>query len=145
MVDGSHNPQAAGVLAGAIAEAWPDAGRRPVLVLGVLADKDVAGIVRSLEPVAGGFIATEPESPRALSAADLASVIAEVTGAGPIETLPLVAALETAASRPAGAVVAGSITTAGQARALLRRGSRQGSRRRAPSGRTAGRSARIRA
>ena len=66
VVDGAHNPQAARVLAGAIAEAWPDARRRPLVVLGVLADKDAAGIVRALEPVAAASSRREPDSPRAL-------------------------------------------------------------------------------
>jgi dihydrofolate synthase/folylpolyglutamate synthase len=60
VLDGAHNPQAAGVLAGAIAEAWPDAAARPTCVLGVLADKDADGIVRALTPAVTTFVPGPP-------------------------------------------------------------------------------------
>lgn len=124
VVDGSHNPQAAAVLAESIAAAWPDAARRPVVLLGVLADKDAAGIVRELAPVASRLVACAPESPRALDAAELAAVACRVTG-GAVEyheTLleALDALLGDAGVREGGLVVTGSLTTAGQARNALR-------------------------
>lgn len=121
VVDGSHNPQAAAVLAGAIADAWPDSACRPALVLGVLADKDAAGIVEALVPVVAGFVATEPDSPRALPAADLGAIVARITGRDPHIAASLADAVLGAAGRfGQGTVVAGSLTTAGQARRLLR-------------------------
>ena len=120
IVDGSHNPQAAAVLAGAIADAFPHA--RPAVLLGVLADKDARGIVAALAPAVSRIAVTQPESPRALSAEALGAIVAEVTGAPPSASYDSIGdALE--AMLPAsgeGLVVTGSITTAGQARRLLR-------------------------
>jgi dihydrofolate synthase/folylpolyglutamate synthase len=121
IVDGSHNPQAAAALAGAIVDAWPDARRRPLIILGVLADKDAAGIVEQLVPVAGGFVVTAPDSPRARAAADLAATVESVSGVRPRVADTLSEALATAFSDASyGIVVGGSLSTAGQARRLLR-------------------------
>jgi len=121
IVDGSHNPQAASVLAGAIVDAWPDPSSRPVVVLGVLADKDAEGIVSALAPVVSGFVVTAPDSPRALGAGALGSVVEGVCECAPTIIEPLSAALHHALSLSAtGIVITGSLTTAGQARTILR-------------------------
>ncbi len=62
VIDGAHNPQAAGVLAEAVLDAWPDDRSRPLCVLGVLTDKDADGIVRALAPAVDGFVVTQPDS-----------------------------------------------------------------------------------
>ena len=123
LVDGSHNPQAAAVLAGAVRDAFPDPHARPTVLLGILADKDVRGIVEALVPVAGAIAVTSPDSPRALPAETLATLIADVTGAPPAAGVfstvaDALAALEP--TSPAGLLITGSITTAGEARGLLR-------------------------
>ena len=122
LVDGSHNPQAAAVLADAVREAFPDPASRPKVLLGVLADKDARGIVEALAPVAGGFAVTRPDSPRALDEALLARIVAEVTGAMPAVFCTLPDALGTLAGAGAHSslLVSGSLTTAGQARGWLR-------------------------
>ncbi len=121
IVDGSHNPQAAAYLARAIAAAWPDRTRRPLVVLGVLADKDAAGIVRALAPVASEFIVTAPRSVRALDAETLAGIVERETGREARIAVPLVRAVDQAVRDGAyGVVVTGSLTTAGQARTALR-------------------------
>ena len=122
VIDGAHNPQAAGVLAEGILDAWPDDRSRPLCVLGVLTDKDAAGIVRALAPAVDGFVVTQPDSPRARAAADLAAIVEYETGSWP-EIRPALAdaiahAREHAGAR--GAIVTGSLYTAGQARSLLR-------------------------
>lgn len=117
VVDGSHNPQAAAALADAIAEAFPEP---PLVVLGVLSDKDARGIVTALVSAAGGFVVTAPDSPRALPAHVLAGVVRELTDLPVHVVEPLDAALRYAlASGSSGVVVTGSLTTAGQARNLL--------------------------
>lgn len=121
VLDGAHNPEAAGALAGAIAEAWPDPSARPVAVIGILGDKDAEGIVRALAPVVGGFVCTASSTSRAMPAEGLADVVERVTGTRP----PVVADLPSAVEhgrrlgRSAGAVVTGSLYTVGEARALL--------------------------
>ncbi len=120
VLDGAHNPQAAAVLATAVIEAWPHAPERPLALIGVLADKDVEGIVRALAPAVSGFVCTAPDSPRALPADDLARIVEAVTGS-PCATVPLAAvdAAWAGFTAPAGLVVTGSLYTAGQVRGKL--------------------------
>lgn len=118
VIDGSHNPQAALVLSEAIADAWPHPDARPVVLLGVLADKDAVGIVEALAPVAGRFAVTAPGSPRAMLSQDLALIVRSVTGVAPEVYSTVRAALDAlAASSSEGLVVTGSLITAGEARA----------------------------
>jgi len=124
IVDGSHNPQAAAVLADAIREAFPDPNARPTVLLGVLADKDAIGIVAAIAPVAAAIAVVAPHSLRALPAGDLAAAVADVTGTTPAAFDSVAQALEALlATALTGLVVTGSLTTAGQARGLLRDGS----------------------
>lgn len=123
VVDGSHNPEAAGVLARAIEDAWPDPRMRPIVLLAVLSDKDAEGIVRALAPVAASIEVTESESPRALPATELAGVVERITGHACVSHATLRAGLASGlATARHGMVVTGSLTTAGQARLLLRSG-----------------------
>jgi dihydrofolate synthase/folylpolyglutamate synthase len=122
VIDGAHNPQAAAVLAEAVAEAWPDTGRRPWCVLGILADKDAEGIARALAPFVRRFVVTRPAAARALEVEVLARRVEAATGVRPqtapdlTRAIPL--ALESAGE--AGVLVTGSLYTAGEARTLLR-------------------------
>jgi dihydrofolate synthase / folylpolyglutamate synthase len=122
IIDGAHNPQAAAVLATAVAEAWPDAHRMPWCVLGVLADKDAVGIVAALDPVVERFVVTQPHSGRAREAGDLAGIVENVTGAWPEIVPDLAEALAHAREHAdaSGVLVTGSLYTVGEARRLLR-------------------------
>lgn len=117
VIDGAHNPEAADVLAGAIVEAF--GAQRPVIVLGVLSDKDAEGIVCALAPIAARFVCTQPDSSRARPAAALAEIVREVTGEAPDVAPTVRQALTVVAA--AAAVVTGSLYAAGEARALLLR------------------------
>ncbi len=72
-LDGAHNPGAARELAAF----WEEhlAGRRILLVFGAMRDKAVDEIAGLLFPRAAAVIFTEPNSPRAISAARLAHVV----------------------------------------------------------------------
>jgi dihydrofolate synthase/folylpolyglutamate synthase len=121
VLDGAHNPQAAAVLARAVTEAWPDPASRPMVLIGVLSDKDAEGIVRELAPVAGGFVCTSPASDRALSADEMARVVEGVTGT-PCATVSLSdvdRAWAAHAARGGGLLVTGSLYTVGQVRSRL--------------------------
>lgn len=118
VVDGSHNPEAARVLAAAIRESF--AGAWPRVLLGVLGDKDARGIVEALSDVAAGFAVCAPDSPRALAADDLAVVVRDVAGSDPQRYAGVsdaVEALVAPGRQPL--VITGSLTTAGQARSIL--------------------------
>ena len=123
IVDGSHNPQAARVLADALCEAFPLAAERPGVLLGVLADKDAAGIVAALGEAATIVATVTPDSPRALPARDLATIVEETTGARPQAYASVPEALGGLLGRSgSGLLITGSLTTAGEARGQLRDG-----------------------
>lgn len=72
--DGAHNPQGAGVLAKSIRKYFKD--KHVHLVVGILADKDVDGVLSELIPNAHSATAVTPPSPRALNNKVLAEKIA---------------------------------------------------------------------
>ena len=73
VIDGGHNPQGAGVLADSLRDVFPD--KRPVFLVGILADKDYRSMLRAVAPLASAFVCVTPPNPRALDAADLAEAI----------------------------------------------------------------------
>ena len=75
VIDGGHNPQGAGVLADSLRDVFPD--KRPVFLVGILADKDYRSMLRAVSPLASAFVCVTPPNPRALDAADLAEAIRE--------------------------------------------------------------------
>ena len=75
VIDGGHNPQGAGVLADSLWDVFPD--KRPVFLVGILADKDYRSMLRAVAPLASAFVCVTPPNPRALDAADLAETIRE--------------------------------------------------------------------
>ena len=130
LLDGAHNPAGAAVLAQALDDLRPllagGADRRPpplTLVMGAMADKDVAGVVRALaasRALAGArVICTEVQAARVLPAGDLAALWS--TAGFQVRTVrPPAAALDLAlATAPGPVVVAGSLYLVGAIRALL--------------------------
>jgi len=111
LLDGAHNPSGATALAGSLPDVF--GARRPrVAVVGVLEDKDAAGMLETLLPHVDQVVFTRPANPRALSPATLVT-LAEKLGGPPAETVASPrAALERARelAGPDGAVLAtGSI------------------------------------
>ena len=123
VVDGAHNPHAAAALAATLDEGEV-VGRRPVtLLLGVLADKDVSGIVAGLAGIATTVVTTTAPDARALPAEELAAIVRREAPGLVVDAVrdPAVA-LERARglAGPRGAVVAtGSLRTVGAVRQLL--------------------------
>jgi len=70
MIDGAHNPEAAAALAAFINKHYK--GRRIILVLGIMSDKDIKGILDRLLPVASDAIFTAPGYGRSASPRSLA-------------------------------------------------------------------------
>ena len=70
IVDGGHNPQCARSVTDNLLAYFPD--RRRVLLIGVLADKDVEGLTAILNEAADEYVCVAPKSQRALSAEGLA-------------------------------------------------------------------------
>ena len=73
VVDGGHNPQCARTVAESLLHYFPD--RRRILLLGVLRDKDYAGLIEILDPAADEYVCITPDSPRALPAEELAAYL----------------------------------------------------------------------
>lgn len=71
-LDGAHNPGAARELAGFLEENF--SGRRIVLIYGAMRDKAVDEVTGLLFPLAAEVIFTQPNNPRAISAAQLAQM-----------------------------------------------------------------------
>ncbi len=132
LLDGAHNPAGAAVLAGALDDLRPflvgGSERRPpplTLIVGAMADKDVAGIVAALarSPALAGadVICTQVDEERALPAEDLARLWQAAAPAfRPRVVRPPAAALAAALETARGPiVVAGSLYLVGAIRARL--------------------------
>ena len=129
-LDAAHNPHGARALAAALGEEFDF--RRLVAVVGVMADKDAAGILGALEPVTSEVVLTTNSSPRAMDADKLAAVAREFYGDDRIVVRPRMDDAVEEAVRLAeevgdpgepisggGVVVTGSVVTAGEARGLF--------------------------
>jgi len=105
VLDGAHNPSGAAALAAALPQ-------RPfVAVVSILDDKDAAAMLRALLPRCATFVCTSAPTPRALSPATLASLVAQLGASAEIVPEPHAAlARGRELAGPDGAVVAtGSI------------------------------------
>ena len=129
VIDAAHNPDGARALAAALSEDF--AFDRLVGVIGVLSDKDAAGLLEALEPVLSQLVITSASSPRALDPDELARIAVSIFGADRVVVVPALAdaiadavalAEEYGPLAQSGVLVTGSVVTAGQARAMLVRG-----------------------
>lgn len=120
LVDAAHNPHGARALVTALRESFDfdEWG----IVLGVLSDKDAAGIVAELAPVAAHVFATAPDSERAEDAdaiADLAEAHdLRVSVHRDLSEASDAARAWAAASERRAVVIAGSVVLAGEALSL---------------------------
>ena len=73
VIDGAHNPAGARILAETWQRVFP--AERATIILAVLQDKDVAGIVRALFPIAQRFLLPKIRTARALSPEESAAII----------------------------------------------------------------------
>ncbi|MGC5171187.1 bifunctional folylpolyglutamate synthase/dihydrofolate synthase [Microbacterium sp. DT81.1] len=120
LVDAAHNPHGARALASALTDSF-DFDEWGV-VLGVLGDKDAAGIVDALAPRAAHVFATAPDSDRA-SDADTIADLAEAHGLATtvhhdVADAAAAAREWAAASDRRAVVIAGSVVLAGEAIAV---------------------------
>jgi dihydrofolate synthase/folylpolyglutamate synthase len=110
VLDGAHNPSGMAALVGALPDAVGE--RKLVAVVSILDDKDAAGMLRALLPRCAGAVFCASRNPRALPAATLASLAAQLSGPPAEVVADPPAALERARelAGPEGAVLAtGSI------------------------------------
>ncbi len=122
IVDGSHNEEGMGVLAGALDEEFPPMSW--TVVFGVLGDKDLEGMLDHLRGIAKKLIVTAPRSSRAVDIDTLADVARVHLGDGiDVRAIQGVGAAVKEAVRITGeddAIIAtGSLYLAGEARPVL--------------------------
>ena len=122
IVDAAHNPHGATALAAALRTYFTF--DEVVVVLGVLQDKDAAGIISALQPVAARFNVTQSQSERAVPSDELADLVVEWAGEDStyhfetIEEALADARAWAGESDRRGVLVTGSITLVGEAIAL---------------------------
>jgi dihydrofolate synthase / folylpolyglutamate synthase len=117
LLDAAHNPAGAWALAGYLKREFPE----PLpIVFGALRDKDVSLMLKMLLPAASTMIVTEPATPRAYSAHELAALALKLSPTATIETEPDPAkALERAWTHCPVVCAAGSIFLVGNLLAAL--------------------------
>ena len=113
ILDVGHNPQAAGVLAENLAAMGPH--RRTLAVVGMLRDKDLAGVCAKLRGRVDRWFAATLDNPRGATAGELAAAIAAAGAGGDVREFPTPDAAFAAARESAGSddriVVFGSFFT----------------------------------
>jgi dihydrofolate synthase / folylpolyglutamate synthase len=121
IVDGAHNVDSARRVAETLLDRYPDVRR--TLVLGIARDKDIAGMLRELLPVAERVIATASHSPRAATPDEIVATAREIDAAVALETSASVAeALARVESTPHAqdvTLVTGSLYAVAEAREAL--------------------------
>jgi dihydrofolate synthase/folylpolyglutamate synthase len=113
IIDGAHNPGAALSLA----QNLRAFGVRPVLILGVLKDKNYAEICRALCPLSDITVVTEPRADRKLKKEALAEEAARYSSVIAAETLK--DAIEMACVFGSDVCITGSLYLVGEAREIL--------------------------
>ncbi len=107
VLDGAHNPAAALQLARTWSEEFP--GEKATLLLGILADKDVTGVVVPLLPLAARVLCLPVNNPRALPPEDLAALTGGTAFAS------LASTLAAARQHPERILICGSLFLIGEA------------------------------
>jgi len=74
LIDGAHNPDASRALADSLKGYFISHYEKIILILGVMADKDVEGIIKPLLPLASEIIFTAPDYERAASPGKLSEL-----------------------------------------------------------------------
>ena len=116
ILDGGHNPQCAQALARNLADYLP--GQRVTFLLGVLRDKDYRQILGLIAPYAEKLICVTPDSPRALTGAELAAAAREMgLAAESCDTIE--DGVARSAAEPGPVVAFGSLYLAGRVRTVF--------------------------
>lgn len=119
ILDGGHNPQCMEALGRALRELYP--GKKLIFLTGVLADKDYPAMMGEILPLAKEFYTITPDSPRAMSAGELADYL-EKQGVRAVPCGTMQEGLEraqAAAGRSDAVCVTGSLYMIGEVRHLL--------------------------
>jgi dihydrofolate synthase/folylpolyglutamate synthase len=130
LLDAAHNPAGMAATVAALEEEF--GFRRLVVVVAALADKDVAGMLELLEPVADEIVVSRNTSPRAMPVPELATLARDVFGTERVHVEPeLPDAIQEAvglaehgedmALGGIGVLITGSVVTVADARKMFTR------------------------
>jgi dihydrofolate synthase/folylpolyglutamate synthase len=130
VVDGAHNPEGAEALAGWLRARHRQLGNQvttspaTVLLVGAVAEKDLAGLLAPLVGCASAIVATEPPTPRALGADVVGAQVRTLAPAMHIEverdlSRALTRARSIAAKQSGEVVACGSLFLVGEVRRLV--------------------------
>jgi dihydrofolate synthase/folylpolyglutamate synthase len=114
ILDGAHNPHAAAQLSATWREEFGD--EPATLIFGAMRDKDVAGVLTALRPIAGRVLAVPVQNARACAPQELCEIVRRVDPSWPCtacESLP--AALSATRTDAVRTLVAGSLFLIGEA------------------------------
>lgn len=75
ILDGAHNPDGARSLKDTVQNHF--AGKKILMITGILKDKDVNSILENFKAITNNFIITEPDNPRKMPAEELKSILGE--------------------------------------------------------------------
>jgi dihydrofolate synthase/folylpolyglutamate synthase len=89
LIDAAHNPAAAEALARALKRNFLETYKKIIIILGIMADKDIKGIMEPLLPLASEVILTAPSYSRAATTEHLAD-IAHSLGFSYVQIVPSV-------------------------------------------------------
>ncbi|WP_327109636.1 bifunctional folylpolyglutamate synthase/dihydrofolate synthase [Nonomuraea glycinis] len=127
VVDAAHNPGGMEAALESLQEAF--GFEKVIAVMGVMADKDVDGLLELLEPMVDEIVVTRNSSPRSLSPDELAALAVPLFGEDRVHVMErLDEAIDEAIGMAdaegefsgTGVLITGSVVTAGDARHLLK-------------------------
>ena len=129
IIDAAHNPHGVSAIANTLNTEFDF--ELVVGVVAVLADKDVAGILKNLSTTLDYLVITENESARAMNKDELAKIVSQYFKAEQVEIIgdmntAITYAIEKVAlfnqvnDRVAAVVITGSVATAGMARSIIK-------------------------
>lgn len=117
IIDGAHSPSATSAIATTLRDRFPDTGI--TIVVGMLRDKDPTAVLTPLVDLTDRWVAVEPESPRALPAAELVPIL-ESFGMRAHVAGSVAQGIRAAIDHGTPTIlVTGSLTTAAEARVAL--------------------------
>ncbi|MCL2150656.1 MAG: Mur ligase family protein, partial [Coriobacteriia bacterium] len=128
MIDAAHNPQATRYLCEALVKRYgliPDENgidRVPgidTLLLGILNDKDTRGIIEPLTKLFKNVAVTKSASPRSIPVDELAELVETIDGRRPARYETIAEALADLTVRGVATLATGSITVAGETKAVF--------------------------
>ncbi len=130
IVDAGHNPHGISALARTIADEFDFSSL--IVVVAPMGDKDVRGILEGLTEIAGRVIVTVNSMPRSAHLSDLTELAHSIFGTDRVTAIPhlsdaILKAVEQAKlendinDQNCGVLITGSVVTAGEARAIIRR------------------------